>query len=1329
MTRLNWDGFRDLPGSAQDNFEHLCRSAMRANYGRYGQFKALAQQPGVEFHLKLDQDCTLGAAGRWYGWQCRWYGLDSGTPLGTRRRRKIREALETTAKHLPDLTDWILWTRHPLTASDQKWFYGLTTDMTLNLLTATDLEPLLVGDAELLRACYFSDLILTKEWLEQNHDRSVATVERRLGPVHQPVQPERQLRRMLGESTSWSELAEIAEDIEEGVTATKAASDPARRDPATKQAAEESVDGIVERALALRDQITTLHVAVIDGDLTAVQTEIAVDTMHGRADRMSLRRLRSLRDRATLAATNLVADAADGRDAIRRLAAQTSAQLVAVTADAGIGKTQLAAQLTAKTKDRPAGILLHGRDLPMTGTLDDLARTVTASGQPVPSFEALLAAVDSAGQRYKRRLPIVIDGLNEAPDPRRFSTQLAAAASQLPAWPQVLLVVTVRGDFYDQAVPDTIDGHLEIDDFGEDLVAAVKRYFRYYKIDPGEAELPWELLRHPLLLRLTCEVANPDRATTVGVEKLPASLTALFDAYINAVVGRISELSPPQHPFHGLDVRKAIDRVGQLLWNDRSRSIDQETLRQALGDEQRPWTQSLVFALEQDGILLAQPSHDGGQRRMAVVWDQLAGHIIASSLLTRRSPAELAAWLNELSQLLLLGDQPGRHTLADDITTALAGLLPRRHHTQLWTLVAEPFKIKALRDAANIEAAHLDSSTVEALAARARELTGVNDLLPRLRVTRQSPQHPLNSLFLDRLLRPLTVADRDLWWTEWLRANERRILQDLAWLTRKWCRGTLRSSSDVLRARWVAWTLASPVKRLRDQATLALYWFGRGDPASLFNLTVDSLTINDLYVPDRLLAVAYGIAMAHQIPDEGFDSALRDYLTGLHAALVGTNTAPATAPTRHALIRYYAVSTFELAARFYPATVPDGVTIPPPPAVGPVPEPIPKTDERRKQLRGTVQMDFGNYTMGRLFDDRRNYDMEHTGLLEGHAHLYGVIWELGWRSDSFDQIDRQIGSSRSFSDRSRRTERYGKKYGWIGFHTFAGMLDDRGHARSDSPAELDIDPSFPERGEPALIHPPMWARPTPKPPLRWLRHGIVRVADTLLFPAELHKHAGPWICVAGHLNQQHVATGRSVFGYLTAVLVNATDTDDLVASLWSTTDPYSVFGFPSEYYLFGAEFGWHRRFAVPVDVPTVAELYQHTVAAGSRDITVEVLAHEYAWESFHSELNQAAPALATSRLLTERFDLRTIPQTFSQTSTDGALAALSLGAPEGFEGELLYLRGDLLRQYAGTRHVVIFSWGERRLQHTWPDDPSPAHLKVLREGAQIWRDVRVIDLG
>ncbi|CAA9350833.1 MAG: hypothetical protein AVDCRST_MAG93-7111 [uncultured Chloroflexia bacterium] len=159
MPPVNWEIFKGLPGAADYNFEMLCRALIRRHYSRYGEFAALAQQPGVEFHLKLHESCELGGPERWYGWQCRWYDLPSGRAIGTGRRNKIVDAITKTERELPDLTDWVLWTRRPLTEGDQQWFNELETSMRLHLWTAAEVEEHLSGPAEILRRTYFGELV------------------------------------------------------------------------------------------------------------------------------------------------------------------------------------------------------------------------------------------------------------------------------------------------------------------------------------------------------------------------------------------------------------------------------------------------------------------------------------------------------------------------------------------------------------------------------------------------------------------------------------------------------------------------------------------------------------------------------------------------------------------------------------------------------------------------------------------------------------------------------------------------------------------------------------------------------------------------------------------------------------------------------------------------------------------------------------------------------------------------------------------------------------------------------------------------------------------
>jgi hypothetical protein len=376
----------------------------------------------AKFHLRLHAACALGDPGRWYGWQCRWYAIPSGRALGATRRRKIKEAIATTLREVPGITDWVLWTRHPLTAADQTWFYGLDAgDMTLTLWTSTEVEEHLSGDGLILRGTYFGELIVTPDDLAGIHDACVAPIRPRWLPqVHQPVDAERTLRRMLAGADTRENLQRVADGLRVGVAALGGALDGLEQP--TKDHAAQLRDFLSHTA----DQTAEASTALAHGDFEVLRQQAdersAVTAIH----HATLRALRNQRQPVSLSTTNAIADASEASRLLADVEGHLDVGLVAVLANAGCGKTQLAAQLTAATADRPAGVLLHGRDLHARGTLDGIARKITISGYACPGMEALVAAVDAAGQRARRRLPIVIDGLNESEDPRDWRDLLAS---------------------------------------------------------------------------------------------------------------------------------------------------------------------------------------------------------------------------------------------------------------------------------------------------------------------------------------------------------------------------------------------------------------------------------------------------------------------------------------------------------------------------------------------------------------------------------------------------------------------------------------------------------------------------------------------------------------------------------------------------------------------------------------------------------------------------------------------------------------------------------------------------------------------------------------
>ena len=130
--------------------------------------------------------------------------------------------------------------------------------------------------------------------------------------------------------------------------------------------------------------------------------------------------------------------------------------------------------------------------------------------------------------------------------------------------------------------------------------------------------------------------------------------------------------------------------------------------------------------------------------------------------------------------------------------------------------------------------------------------------------------------------------------------------------------------AEKLRARWVMWTLTSTVRLLRDHATRALYWFGCKDPNALFDLTLDSLAINDPYVPERMVAACYGVAMSLWADPRG--GSVRAALPEFANALVDRLFVPgAPDATRHVLMQDSALGIMACAS---PSAKADGPSAP-----------------------------------------------------------------------------------------------------------------------------------------------------------------------------------------------------------------------------------------------------------------------------------------------------------------------------------------------------------------------------------------------------------------
>ncbi|MDA3791766.1 MAG: hypothetical protein PF503_25130 [Desulfobacula sp.] len=1174
MPLLNWKVFESLPGSRKINFENLCRSLIRLHYGQYGKFSALKNQPGVEFHLRLLEECpVLGNKERWYGWQCKLHELTAAGNLKSAAKKDIEDSLRKSETYLPDLTDWILWTPYTLSRQDQIWFDSLQTHFAKYLWVLEDIETHLNGPGLILRQTYFGKLVLLPDELSQRHRESIQPIsERWLQPVHQAVDAERIIRRMLGEPGAWNHMVSIGERLKNAVKIIL----ENKETPIEK----ETLSTFVDACNTFAEMLIHFHEILADGDFNQIQHQLSErKTLLSKEVFAVLRKFRALNLSIALDATNALDDMRIAQNMLDEIEDFIGINLVAVLADAGGGKTQMSAQLTSPQDDRPAGILLHGRTLKKGQTLDNLSHYFLLNGTPLESMEKLLAALDAAARRASRRLPLVIDGLNEAEDPRDWKASLATLKEIAKRYPNVLIVCTLRTgerkrkkrllqnnntaknreSFAVLALPDGIR-KIESEGFGGDVDKAISKYFEFFKINADNAEIPVEFLQHPLNLRIFCEVTNPKRESEISIDYIPESFALLFEKYVENACDRISQLNNLEYRFNKDEVNTALYKLGIQLWESKKRSINETIFRNEVSDSNRSWDSSIVNLLSQEGILFRNPGIEPGEYKVTPVYDALGGYLIANALLTKYKPDLNFDWIRDPNTIESFSGE-NSHSLAVDIFKSLILLTPHRMFGRhLWKEIPDNLKNAALMYTIGIDAKYIDAETVKAIETlfvdKPKER---NRLFSRLKTTRSIVDHPLNVTFLDSKLYEQPVFERDLSWTEWIRETRSERFNELLSIEHRWKQNlSERIQTDRLRLKWVMWLLTSTDHELRDVATRTIYWFGRGAPDQLYEETIEVLKINDPYVSERMVAASYGVAMACHVDldnDKFVLNILPKYARQLFNSLFAKD---APFATTHITLRDFATRTVELAILYDKNLfLSEEIKRTFPPFIETHPIEWKESENANKEYIGPnspFHMDFENYTIGRLVPGRGNYNYKHEEYQKVRAKMLWRTEQLGWSSEHFKDIDAEISRKQSYSRTSsneKKTDRYGKKYSWIAYFEMAGFLNDQGVLDNwqDRTAYVDIDPSFPEQIEEGSIFTSDILGDPNMEMTEWIKNGPLPKLDPFLKIENLMGVQGTWIALDGFVTQEDESRGRKSFSFIRSFIISNKDFDSFMERL------------------------------------------------------------------------------------------------------------------------------------------------------------------------------------
>lgn len=1029
--------------------------------------------------------------------------------------------------------------------------------------------------------------------------------------------------------------------------------------------------------------------------------------------------------------------------------------LQSVAVPPGSGKTHFVCDfaLAAAADGVPAMAVLASS---LRDDLDPLDAVSAATGIGKDGAD-LAATLDRAAQRAGRRALIMIDAINEA-DRVAWRRRLARVTRTVARYESLGLVLTCRTPFDQAIVSKVAAGQLVVlhhRGFENQEFDAQQEFFAHYGLPAPHVPLITPEFSRPLFLRLLCEaIARLSRTSQHrqlnDVASGQKGMTYVLEYFAKSVGGRIESA----HSLPGLTCWKLMKgQLGQghqgfagrmatqgrdYLWP--AEVVDEIVVQAGVSVET---AEAVTADMVSDGLLAEEMHYVSGryESARAFPYQRFADHLIARHLLdkhldTRSEGAlrrsfyanrplgalfALEGWSGQYAEpglasaiMLEFPERVKRHGFSSE----LIFYLPRQRR------LLEPF-VRTFLDGLywrGSSAFTADTSRVIDRLLEFDQQWSTAEVYETLIGLAVRPAHPLNAASLWQRLGALSMPERDLTWSESLRGAEdnSNIHRLIAWAERP-SRPATTEAVAINEMRVLALALTTTETVLRDRCTRALVRLGEGQPKALFELTLESLGFSDPYVGERSLAACYGVCMRQWALRQGQS----DFAAaGVHLAehLVDQVLRPSGQHfTWHTLARGYATGIVELARKMRPRAIRAGVL------VGLVPDPkrapSPFRAVRRIRVENTkdgdhaIHMDFGNYTMGRLIPGRHNYDMQHVEYRRVRRQIEDRIRRLGYSKDLFAEIDRRIGHSSWREEAGRQTDRYGKKYSWIayfemyGLRDALGLLEDDWHG-SERTSDCDIDPSFP-------LDAPTWVAPfhdvfnaSRTDHRDWLERGLAPDYRDLLDRTEVDGVPGDWVLLDAVI-REHGSHGRQVVGYVVSVMASALSVQRLRTE-FERGHSFGDRGFPesgSDYSTYLGEVPWSHHYGS--DVRTAAgtprrtreRAFDYYVRGRWRPgIPVEAATRTWAWESYHSELNQVGSVEFPAPPLADFLGLRSARGSVDLVDPGGRIATLYRVSPgDGLGSHYLYIRRDLLNRYLGKRRLQMVRgvWGERTLEYEY----------------------------
>lgn len=617
----------------------------------------------------------------------------------------------------------------------------------------------------------------------------------------------------------------------------------------------------------------------LQGEMEEVRHNLYLDYSSTREDEKARKELEADESRLTEISRDLHSFSEDYADLKVDMA---NNPYMIIKGEAGCGKSHLLGDVASnRIAEGLPTLLFLGTDFNDRSYEAVITSKIGFSG----TFPEFLSSFNQIGCQVGSRALLMIDALNEGDHANLWKNKLPGLIKSLNEYPAIGLVVSVRDTYFDDVIPDDVEASskatvIEHKGFKGLEYEAVKQFCLAYNLKLPNVPILTPEFCNPLFLKIVCDTLEAS-----GKKDFPKGFNGvitLFNQYFRVLDKQFGRIRP-EYKYKKVvstSVKLLAIPVFEAKYN-LLKMLDAESILH----KSFPNCTSLLADLIDNNVLLKTKPQYGDENEDCVVfcYQRISDFTIASETIKQYQDWEVFSESVKEDKALreIIVES---HYLYKGILEAFATLIPETFGHEISELIRFIPK-KDLNKQFNSCLDFIAEAQIRSLNWRSIESINkdairgfLNSKFCRIdpdiwyyKLTELStiPNHPFNADYFHAMMLRCPMPQRDgvfqfffngcAGYDDEKCANPLRRLIDWAW-----SEGVSESAdpeSARLAAIMLCWLLSSTYIKHRDEATKALVNLLSEKVLVLIETMRSFEKVDDMYISERLFAVAYGVAL------------------------------------------------------------------------------------------------------------------------------------------------------------------------------------------------------------------------------------------------------------------------------------------------------------------------------------------------------------------------------------------------------------------------------------------------------------------------------------